>query len=87
MQELALLTTIRQQQEEEAALEEARFRSMIIAMHPTKAKEILEVLDKPDEGEFAEELSDEEMQNYDPYSVEEAQAAIDMLRNFGVAVQ
>lgn len=75
-----------------AKLEHARFRAMIVAMHPEKAKDILEILDKntPDEDgipEFAEELSDEEMEGYTPFSAEEVGQTIELMRKFGVAVE
>lgn len=69
--------------------EDARFRSMIIAYHLGEAKKILEIIDGEieEEGAFAPELSDEEMLDYQPYSQEEAESAVEMLRRFGVAVQ
>lgn len=87
VQELALLTMMAQENEDEVALEEARFRSQIIAAHPDKAKQILEALDAHEEEDLADEMTDEDMENYEPLSTEETQAAIDALRKFGLAVQ
>jgi hypothetical protein len=56
-----------------------------------RAKDILEILDgeQPEEGEtpeFADELTDEEMEEYQPFSAEEVDQTIDLLKKFGVAV-
>jgi hypothetical protein len=69
--------------------EDNRFRSMIIAYHLGEAKKVLDIIDGTieEEASFAPELSEEEMLEYQPYSEEEAQQAVDMLRKFGVAVQ
>lgn len=61
---------------------------MLVAMHPQHAKEILEVLDgTPQENEFAEPLSEEEMGDYEPFSAEEVGQTIDLLKRYGVAVE
>lgn len=73
--------------EEQAERDYRNFRSAIIAYHLGDAKKILDALDKIDEGEYAAELSDDEMSDYQPFSAEEASATIDMLRKFGVAVE
>lgn len=90
VQELALLVDLREEAKAKDALEDTRFRSMILALHLDRAKKILDVLDdaiQEDEGEYALELSEEEMASYQPVSTEEADEAIAMLRRFGVAVQ
>lgn len=89
MQQLALLALMMEEKEGAAKLEDARFRSMIIAYHLGESKKILEVIDgaKEHDDRFAPELTEEEMQDYEPYSAEESQAAIDMLRNFGLIVE
>lgn len=71
-------------------LEDARFRALLVALHPGQAKEILAALDgEPTEidgvPEYAPELSDAEMEGYQPYSHEEAQQTIDLMRRFGGA--
>lgn len=79
--------------EDASALEQARFRAMIVAMHPDKAKEILDILDSsaPNDPngipEFAPELADEEMETYEPFSVDEVSQTIELMRRFGMAVQ
>jgi hypothetical protein len=89
---LALLSLMSDEGDQALALENARFRQMLVAMHPDRAKEILEILDGAQplaDGEIPEwapEMSEEEMDEYQPFSVEEAQAATDLLRRFGVAV-
>lgn len=69
--------------------EDNRFRSMIIAYHLGEAKKVLDIIDGTieEEAAFAPELTDEEMLDYMPLSTEETDAAVEMLRKFGVAVQ
>lgn len=88
---MALLSVMTDESEDRRKLEDARFRALLIALHPAQAKEILAVLDgeTPEDGgvpEFADELSDEEMEDYEPFSHEEVAQTIDLLKRFGVAV-
>jgi len=90
VQQLALLTVIVYEQEAAQELEWHRFRSMIIAMHPGEAKEILDALDgaQVDEDElFARALNEDELENYERLSHEEVEATIADLRRFGIAVE
>lgn len=77
--------------EDARKLEDARFRAILVALHLGQAKEILAALDGEQEEvdgvpQFASELSDEEMEGYQPFSHEEVAETIDLLRRFGVAV-
>jgi hypothetical protein len=89
VQQLALVTYGSEESRAKAEEEDSRFRSMIIAYHLGEAKKILDIMDgaQDDAERFAPELSEEEMLEYQPLSTEEADAAIDMLRSLGVAVQ
>ena len=89
VQQLALVTVIGYEQEQESELEWQRFRSNIIASHPAEAKKILDVLDGndvPEDALFAPELSEEELESYERLSHEEVEATIADLRRFGIAV-
>lgn len=88
---MALLSIMSEDRRDSRNLEDARFRALLIALHPGQAKEILAVLDgaTPEDDEipeFAPELSDEEMEDYQPFSTEEVSQTIGLLRKFGVAV-
>lgn len=77
--------------EDARTLEDARFRAILVALHLGQAKEILAALDGEQEEVdgmplFAPELSDEEMEGYQPFSHEEVSETINLLRRFGVAV-
>lgn len=74
------------------------FRAMLFAMHPSEAKAIMEALEAAEESnrmvagadglfEFAPELSDEELEDYQPFSAEEVEKTIDLLKRFGVAME
>jgi len=88
VQQLALVTIIGLEIQEANDLEWQRFRSMIIATHPSDAKKILDVLDdKVDDALlYAPELTDEEMEDYTPLSHDEIEATIADLKRFGIAV-
>lgn len=74
--------------EEQVGREDRSLRAMIIAYHLGDAKKILEAIDNAQgEGEFAQELTEEEMESYQPLSVEETSAAIEQLRKFGLAIE
>lgn len=88
---MALLSVMSFEAEDARKLEDARFRALIVATHLGQAKEILAVLDgEPQEvdgvPQYAPEMSEEEMENYEPFSHEEAMEAVQLLRRFGVAV-
>lgn len=75
--------------EDEVSAEDRNMRGMIIAYNLGEAKKILEAIDgaKSEEYEYAPELSEEEMEDYQPLSAEETSAAIEQLRKFGLVVQ
>lgn len=79
------------EQKAEVDLETRRFRSMIIATHPSDAKKLLDILDgqtvNDDSLLFAPELSDDEMDEYQRLSHDEVEATIADLRRFGIAVE
>jgi len=87
---LALITVIEMEQKAEVDLETQRFRSLIIATHPSDAKKLLDVLDGQDAQDdsllYAPALSDEEMDNYERLSHDEVEATIADLRRLGLAV-
>ena len=62
-------------------------------IRPEQVAEVMEALEgkreKDELGieEHAVELTDEEMENYVPLSVDETQAAIDQMRRFGLSVR
>lgn len=90
VQTLALLSLIRRENEEFADIEWERFKRMMIAVHPEKAKEIMEALadDTDPEAEFAPELTDEELEAAADYRLSgaEVENTIAALREFGLAV-
>lgn len=82
---------MRDEADDQRRLEDARFRALLIALHPGQAKEILAALDgQPTEvdgiPQYAPEMTEEEMDDYQPFSVEEAQQTIDLMRRFGGAM-
>lgn len=94
LQTLALLAVLHSEEDEKDEKEWRDFRSMIFAMHPAEGKLLLDTIDKArdemilseyDMAEFAPELTDEEMMGYVPFSEEEAEEAIALMRRFGSA--
>ena len=94
IQTLALLAVLRADEDEKDEKEWRDFRSMIFAMHPAEGKLLLDAIDKARDdtalaehnlAEFAPALTDEEMEGYVPFSDQEAEEAIALLRRFGVA--
>lgn len=71
--------------EELAELEWERFKKSLVAAHPFEAKKLLEIMEAP-QSSLARELSDEEMEGYQPITGEEASATIRALREFGLAI-
>jgi hypothetical protein len=92
LQQMALvsLMSAENEQENDRFFQDLRSRIITAGIQPHQIPEILEALDgKKTEDElgmplFAEELSDEEMEDYVPLSVEEADEAILALRRFGI---
>lgn len=79
---------MRWEAEEKVALEDSRFRARLIANFPEKAAEIQAIFEgktSEDDGAFAEPMTEEEMDDYVPFSVEEVGAVTDLMRSFGFA--
>lgn len=78
--------------EEERDWQQLRTRLLIAGLPPEQIPKVLADLDgekHEDElglPEFAEALDDEEMQEYQPFSAEESEEAIRLMRRFGVAL-
>ena len=77
---------------EEAEWQRLRTRLLVHSLSPEQIPKFLESIDskrsEDDLGEippWAEELSDEEMEDYQPITGEEADETIRLLRKFGVA--
>lgn len=88
VRQLALASLMGWEMQDQVARDDSHLRAMIIAYHLGDAKKILEAIDGAQkEEEFAPELTEEEMENYQPLSVEETSAAIEQLRKFGLAVE
>lgn len=93
LQQLALLTYLQQQDSKQADADwqNLRMRLLVHGIRPEQIPEILEALEGEREKDGIEEhapaLSDEEMEDYIPLSVEETSQAIEQLRRFGLAYQ
>lgn len=74
--------------EDEKEAQHLRALILTAGIRPENVAEILDMLDKQNEGDpsHAEELDDEEMENYEPFSAEEVDETIAMLRKHGIAV-
>lgn len=92
---MALLALMQRDDEERSEREFRNLRMQILlkGITPEQVPKLLESLDgekKENElgmSEWAEELDDEQMEEYIPLSVEETDDAIDLMRRFGIAVQ
>ncbi len=92
---MALLALMQRDDEERSEREYRNLRMQILLKGITAEQipKLLESLDgekKENElgmAEWAEELDDEQMEDYIPLSVEETDDAIDLMRRFGIAVQ
>lgn len=87
VRQLALASLMGWEAQDQIARDDSHLRAMIIAYHLGDAKRILEAIDGTGEEEFAQELTEEEMESYQPLSVEETSAAIEQLRKFGLAIE
>jgi hypothetical protein len=74
---------MRREAEEVAEREKQRFKLSMIVAHPEMADRINEIFDS--EGELAEVLSDEEMEEMGPLSGEQIEDALEAMRSLGIA--
>lgn len=98
VQQLALLVILREDTKATDDREWRDFRSMLFAMHPSEAKTILDALDEAREAEalkaetgltqFADPLDDNfRKKDYVPFSAEEVEGTIALLREFGIELE
>jgi len=75
---------MRREIEDDIERERQRFKMTMIAAHPERADAILAIFEG--DGEYAESLTDEEMDELGPLSGEQVEEAISTMRMLGLAM-